>query len=119
MFMKRLPLLFLFSGLALAPLGSRANPKADFDEPPMPVKSVAPAYPAALREAQVTGIVTLTVTISETGEVVERTVAKSTRAEFEAPALDAMGKWKFRPARKAGENVQSKVNIPIKFAVGD
>ncbi len=102
--------------LVLAPIGVYAGGNQEFDEAPVPVKSVPPDYPPAMRQAGVTGIVTVTVVINQNGDVLERAVAKSTRAEFENAALDAVAKWKFRPARKSGANVQARVNIPIKFS---
>lgn len=106
----------LLVALLLAPLSIARAAKGDFDEAPVPVKSVAPDYPSQMKQQGVTGIVTLTVAIDENGDVAECTVAKSTRPEFEQAAVNAVGKWKFRPARKAGENVKAKVNIPIKFS---
>ncbi len=90
---------------------------ADFDEQPVPVKAVPPEYPADMKRDSVSGIVMLKLVIDENGDVLEKSVAKSTRAEFEAPALAAIGKWKFKPARKAGEAVRATITLPIKFTV--
>lgn len=112
--------LLVLAALILAPVASRVcAANADFDEAPTPVKAVAPSYPVEMRRAGVAGLVTVTVTIDENGDVVDRAVAKATRAEFEQSALDAVGKWKFRPARKGGANVKCHVNIPIKFSVDE
>jgi len=92
--------------------GARA---ADFDEQPVPVKAVAPEYPAEMKRDNVSGVVMLKLVIDENGDVLEKSVAKSTRAEFEAPALAAVGKWKFKPARRAGEPVRATITLPIKF----
>lgn len=110
------PSVLLLTALWLAPASLRAGGKAEFDEAPVPVKSVTPDYPMALKAAGVNGMVLLTVVINENGDVQESTVAKSTRAEFEGPAIEAVAKWKFRPARKDGANVKVHVNIPIKFS---
>lgn len=81
----------------------------------MPVKAVAPEYPAEMKRDNVSGVVMLKLVIDENGDVLEKSVAKSTRAEFEAPALAAVGKWKFKPARRAGEPVRATITLPIKF----
>ena len=110
----RLPLrrlsLFLISICLFA--GAQA---ADFDEQPVPVKAVAPVYPHEMKREAVSGIVTLKLLIDENGDVLEKEVAKSTRKEFEEPALAAISKWKFKPARKAGEAVRATITLPIKF----
>lgn len=104
----------LLSCILLAgPLGRALA--ADFDEMPVPVKSVAPTYPVEMRREGASGIVTLQIVIDETGNVVERTVMKSTRSEFEPAALQAVQQWKFKPAKKAGVAVRAKIAVPIKF----
>ncbi len=114
--MKNHPALFLCSLLLLCPLAHGQTAKDD--ERPMPVKSVAPMYPEAMRRDHVSGIVMLRVVIDENGDVVERTVAKSSRPEFEAPALEAVQQWKFKPAKRAGMAVKATVTIPLKFSAG-
>jgi protein TonB len=89
-----------------------------YDELPVPVKSVAPEYPEAMKRDHASGLVTIQVVIDENGEVVERAVVKSTHAEFEAPAMEAVGKWKFKPAKKGGVAVKAKISIPLKFIAG-
>lgn len=109
------PILLLSTLVLLCPL-ARGQAAKDFDETPMPVKSVAPIYPADMKREHVSGIVTLKILIDENGNVADRTVAKSTRPEFEAAALDAISQWKFKPAKKAGAAVKATVTIPIKFS---
>ncbi len=88
---------------------------ADFDERPVPVKAVAPEYPKEMRAEQASAIVTVKLLIDENGDVVEHSVMKSTRMEFEGAALAAVGKWKFKPAKKAGAPVRALITLPIKF----
>lgn len=87
-----------------------------FDEPPMPSKTVASDYPQEMKRAGIAGMVTLSITVEETGKVQNLVVRKSTRAEFEQPALDAIEKWKFEPAKKDGKPVAVHVGIPMKFS---
>jgi protein TonB len=68
-----------------------------------------------MKNAGVSGLVTVTITIDENGDVTESAVAKSSRAEFESPAIEAVAKWKFKPAKKAGVAVKARIRIPIKF----
>lgn len=87
-----------------------------YDERPVPVKAVPPVYPPEmLREGQ-SGLVTVAVVIDEKGYVVSREVEKSTRREFDEAALDAVRKWRFKPARKAGLAVKVRILLPIEFS---
>lgn len=89
-----------------------ADPKT---EPPVPVRTVAPDYPATLKRDGVSGIVTVKCTIDEKGDVTETEVVKSSNAAFDEPAVAALKKWKFKPAKQDGNPVAIKVSIPIKF----
>lgn len=84
-------------------------------EPPVPVRTVAPDYPDALRREGVSGLVMVKCSIDEQGNVTETVVEKSSNAAFEAPAMAAVKKWKFKPAKQDGTPVAIKVSIPIKF----
>lgn len=94
------------------------SPKAraeDGSEPPVPVRTVSPAYPEELRRAGINGIVTVSCTIDEKGNVVDAKVVKATNPAFSSPALEALSHWKFKPAKKAGMAVPIKVSFPIQF----
>jgi protein TonB len=88
---------------------------AQTKEPPVPVRTVAPDYPDELRREGVSGIVTVKCTIDEKGDVVDPQVEKSTNPAFDRPAVAALKKWKFKPAKQDGAPVAIKVSIPIKF----
>jgi periplasmic protein TonB len=89
-----------------------AQPKM---EPPVPVRTVPPEYPIELRREGVSGLVMVKCAIDEQGNVTETIVEKSSNAAFEKPAMDAVKKWKFKPAKQDGSPVAIKVTIPIKF----
>jgi len=119
---KQLRLLLLAFSFMLAAGWLRADDNAsldDFDERPVPVKAVPPVYPADLQRGGVSGLVNVQLVIDATGKVTEREVVKSTHHGFDRPALDAVGKWKFKPAAKAGAPVASRIVIPISFKCED
>ena len=89
------------------------------NEPAVPVRMVRPDYPYELKRQGVTGVVTLVFDVDEKGDVQEAKVQKSTNPQFEQPALDAIAKWKFKPARKDGVPVRTKVAIPLQFTNAD
>ena|SRR3569833_143840 len=82
---------------------------------PVPVKTPPPVYPREMRKDGISGMVTVKVVIDESGNVAECSVNKSTRAEFETAAVEAVKNWKFKPAQKDGAAVRSQVIIPVSF----
>ena len=108
--MKTALRLFLLSFAFVAPTFAQSKP-----EPPVPVRTVAPDYPPDLKRDGISGLVMVKCTIDEQGNVVDPTVEKSSNASFEKPALEALKKWKFKPAKQDGTPVAIKVSIPIKF----
>ncbi len=92
---------------------------AAFDEKPVPVKTPPPKYPAQMRTEGVDGVVAVRVHIAEDGSVAECVVAKSNRSEFDQAAVEAVQKWKFKPAKKDGAPVACKIVIPIRFSLAE
>jgi protein TonB len=89
------------------------------DVNPVPIKTPPPDYPSDLKRAGTSGVVAVTIVIDEKGTVISAKVAKSTHPDFEAPALAAIKKWTFRPAKKDGVAVKVGVTIPIRFDLED
>lgn len=85
------------------------------DEKPVPLKTPPPRYPEQLRQDGTSGIVAVSIVIDEEGNVIKATVAKSTHPEFDKPAVDAVERWKFKPAKKDGNAVKVKVTVPLRF----
>lgn len=112
-------LVFLLIGLVCTALTGRADDTiyTQVDEKPVPVKTPPPRYPETLKRDGVSGICAVSIIIDEEGNVVKGTVAKSTNPEFEKPALDAVERWKFKPAKKDGNAVKVKVTVPLRFSV--
>lgn len=84
-------------------------------EPPVPVRTVAPDYPDELRREGVSGLVMVKCEIDAQGNVTTTEIEKSSNPAFEKPAVAAVKKWKFKPAKQDGNPVAIKVSIPIKF----
>ncbi|HKB92476.1 MAG TPA: energy transducer TonB [Opitutaceae bacterium] len=85
------------------------------DESPVPVKTPPPKYPFAMRRDKISGIVTVAVIIDEKGNVIDATISKSSNPEFEAPSLEAVKSWHFKPAKVGGKEVKVRVVIPLKY----
>lgn len=88
-------------------------------DPPVPVRMVSPDYPYELKRDGVEGVVMLSFEVTEKGDVVDPKVLKSSNPRFAQPALDAIVKWKFKPARKDGVPVKIRIAIPLQFKIDD
>lgn len=102
----------LITCIGLSALTARADEKT---EPPVPVRTVAPDVPSSFSRSGSVGLVTVNFLVDEKGNVQDPTIVKSSHAELEEPALTAIKKWRFKPAKKDGVAVSVKVTIPIKF----
>jgi protein TonB len=109
----------LFLLLAAFTLGSLSAIAEDGVEAPVPVRMVPPKFPPEMRREGIGGVVTVKCTIDEKGNVTEPTVEKASNPAFVQPALDALRKWKFKPAKRGGTPVPLKVSIPIQFSISD
>jgi protein TonB len=100
--------------------GSRASQGALPDGPPVAAYNPAPAYPAELLEANISGRVVLRVRVGIDGRVRSTAVLHSSGfAAFDAAALEAVRRWRFAPGRQAGRRVEADVAVPVRFVIGD
>ena len=104
--------LLLLACFVLPAFSLKADEKT---EPPVPVRMPPPEVPGKFASSGSVGLVTVTFTVDDKGNVVEPSVVKSSHAELKQPALAAVKKWRFKPAKKDGVAVSIKVTIPIKF----
>jgi protein TonB len=90
---------------------------ADLDQAPVILTQPLPQYPPALLRRAAAGEVTVTFVVDAEGVVRAARITAATHPEFEVPALQAVARWKFRPGRKDGRAVATRVEVPIAFAV--
>ncbi len=86
-----------------------------FDTPPSIEWQIEPVYPEYAKRNHVEGSVVIRVTLSAKGKVEETRVIESSNRMFDAPALEAVRQFRFKPARKDGQPVRSRVVVPIQF----
>ncbi|MFI5337526.1 MAG: energy transducer TonB [Opitutales bacterium] len=72
-----------------------------------------------MRRGGTSGVVTISCLIDTKGNVQEPKVEKASNDAFSQPALDAVRKWKFKPAKKGGTAIALRVSIPIQFSISD
>jgi TonB family protein len=78
-----------------------------------------PEYPAALRAAGLEGVVMLQMVVDTNGRVEPGSieVQSSTHAGFEAAAINAVSRARFRPAHLGGRPVRQLVQQNVRFAL--
>jgi protein TonB len=101
--------------LAISGVAAAAAEFVKPDKAPVPVRTPPPRYPAKLEAEGISGMVVVNIVVDADGEVEDVVVRKSTHSAFEKPAMDAVRKWRFKPARKDGDAIRSKVALPLKF----
>jgi protein TonB len=92
---------------------------SQLDQIPVPTAQIQPQYPYEMRRAGITGEVNVGFIVNVRGEVQDAYVMNSTHREFEVPAVQAVSKWKFRPGRRGGKVVNTKMSVPIVFSFND
>lgn len=76
----------------------------------------SPVYPAIARRRGEEGKVLLKVRVSAQGEALNVGIAKSSgNGLLDAAALEAVSRWRFVPARRGDETVESSVIVPMTF----
>lgn len=90
---------------------------ADLDEAPEPIVRIAPAYPAGLKRKGLQGRVWILFIISENGIPSRARVVESPHPEFSSSALKAIQQWKFKPGKKNGKSVKTRVKMPLAFSL--
>lgn len=89
---------------------------ASLDQPPVPRVQIRPNYPLEMSRAGINGEVVVGLIIDSQGNVQNPYIISSTHREFEAEALRAVSRWKFKPGRKNGVDVSTRnVRLPIVF----
>ncbi len=92
---------------------------SQLDQVPVVRLQQPPIYPYEMRRAGITGEVNIGFIVDVNGDVRDAYVISSTHREFEAPALQAVSKWKFRPGRRGGRAVNTRMSVPIVFNFND
>jgi TonB family protein len=89
------------------------------DEPPERIGGPSPRYPDLLRQVGTEGTVLLQFVIDTTGHVEPGSlvVISATHRAFEAPALEAALRSRYRPARVRGRTVRVLVQQAIAFTI--
>ncbi len=89
---------------------------AALDQKPVPRFIAKPTYPYEMRRARINGEVVIGLIVDAEGNVINPYIISSTNPAFEAEALRAILRWKFRPGKKGGVSVSTRnVQVPLVF----
>lgn len=88
-------------------------------EPPVLVSKVDPVYPDVARRSGVEGTVVLDVMIGEDGRVIDVAVVRGLPLGVSEAAVDAVRRWKYRPARGRDGPVASHKTVTIVFQLNE
>jgi protein TonB len=91
----------------------------NLDQKPVGRVQNPPQFPYEMSRAGISGEVVVEFIINANGDVVDTRVVRSSHREFEVPAMQAVQKWKFKPGRKSGKNVSTRVSQLIEFNLED
>lgn len=82
----------------------------------IPASAIPPAFPLEAVRRGESGRVLLRVPVGEDGVPGRLSLVQSSGSEvLDRAALDAVSHWRFRPARRNGDDVASSLEIPIDF----
>jgi protein TonB len=82
---------------------------------PVLLRRVQPEYPATARVARLPGFVLLEAVIGESGNVEDVTVLRASNPLFTDAAVDAVRRWKYRPALQSGRPVRVYFRVRVEF----
>jgi len=82
---------------------------------PVPLHKVDPKYPPALIQARVEGDVVLYAIIRKDGSVDSIQLVRGIEPQLDTNAMEALARWRFRPAERKGAPVELEAIIHIPF----
>lgn len=113
-------------GITSFPMAGAASAAA-FSEPrrvegdvkrPEVIEQIPPVYPEDARKNKIEGMTQIETIIDENGNVTEPKVVKSSGDRgLDQAALDAVARWRFKPATLKGEPIKVYYTLTIRFAL--
>lgn len=88
------------------------------ESPPLPVSKAQPVYPPSLLKKGIGGKVLVACVVDDSGQVVSTSIKMSSgQPDLDKAAVNAVGKWKFKPGLKAGKPMKTTCIVPFNFEV--
>lgn len=92
---------------------------ASLDQVPEMRGGIRPVYPPDLRRAGIEGTVVVAFVVDANGDVRDVEVIRSTHPGFDLPSVQAIRKLKFKPGRKGGSAVATRMEQPLDFKLNN
>ncbi len=89
------------------------------DQQPVPTFQPHPVYPYDMKKQGISGQVVVEFILNSEGNVQGAFAESSTQHEFEASAIQAVSKWRFKPGRRGGRAVNTRMQVPIVFSLNN
>jgi general secretion pathway protein A len=99
-----------------ATLTAPATPLGGHLKEPVLISSTPPIYPATERSLGVEGVVVIDALVDATGKVKQMKLISGPTA-FVQPAMDALRKWKYEPARLNDQPIDVHANVRVNFSI--
>lgn len=87
--------------------------------PPQAKRLVTPFYPESLHLTEITGEALIKFVVDVKGIVRVPEVVSATHPLFGTHAVEAVGQWRFLPARRKGRLVNSRMQVPVYFKIAE
>jgi TonB family protein len=84
---------------------------------PVLLKSVAPRYPRSWFGKDAPSVVVVGLVVTETGQPNNLHIVRSGGDKFDKNAIDAVKKYRFQPATKAGQPVPVQLNVEVRYQI--
>jgi TonB family protein len=85
--------------------------------PPVKLTTVAPIYPEEAKREKISGTVYLDIVIATNGSVSEASVLRGVHPSLNDAAIQAVGKWKYKPTTVDDEPVEVALTVSVQFVL--
>ncbi|HEX3730259.1 MAG TPA: TonB family protein [Opitutaceae bacterium] len=89
------------------------------DQQPVATYQPQPNYPYEMKKQGISGQVVVEFLLYPDGTVHNAFAVSSTQHEFEANAIQAVTRWRFKPGRRGGRAVITRMQVPIVFTLSN
>jgi protein TonB len=83
--------------------------------PPRPILTPEPDFSEQARQAHYQGTIVLLIVVDKTGGVRNVRVLKPLGLGLELKAIETVAKWRFKPAEKDGQTVDTELAVQVDF----
>ncbi len=82
---------------------------------PRAITTSSPEYSEEARKKKIQGVIVLTVTVAVDGTIRDIKIEKGLGYGLDEKAVEAVRRWKFKPALKDGEPIEKEISVEVGF----